>query len=73
MTMTPSSGWITMFGKTKHVKTTIYNIELNTPEPEIIWIERVEDYYGIPKNKTSIVLERSNWLNGKEINEQNYF
>jgi hypothetical protein len=57
----------TAFGKTKQIPVVTYTDGKVDTIPKLswdteIWIERAEDYYGIPRLGTVRVIERSAWI-----------
>ena len=57
----------TIFGQTRMVKVITYTDGKCDKYPKLdwsdeIWVERGEDYYGIPRKGTVRVIEREDWM-----------
>lgn len=57
----------TLFGQTKTVRAELYNMNVGDVPDEILYIERVEDYYSLQspqlKNKKVAIVTKHDWVN----------
>lgn len=57
----------TLFGQTKTVRAELHNMNVGDIPDEILYVERVEDYYSLQspqlKNKKVAIVSRHDWVN----------
>ena len=62
---------VTLFNTTKEVEVVLHNMEESDTYDEILWVERVEDWYALLsyqlKDKKVAVITKSNWMKGDEV------